>query len=152
MLLNKKIGLIIFCVWLNFGFSQVKVLDLSQVDSLMKIQSKPILVLLSTDWCSYCKVQKQLVQKNEKFNAKASTFYYVEFDAESNQTIIFNNKNFKSTNKKNRKQTHELALFLFENSKPVYPTWLLLDSEYKVKFKHHGFLKPKFLDELVEKI
>ena len=137
---------------MSFGFSQIKVNAINEIDSLLRIQPKPILVLLSTDWCSYCKVQKQLVQRNEKFKAKGSTFYYVEFDAESTDDIIFNGKMFKTSSKKNRKQPHELTFYLLENSKPIYPTWLLLDSGYNVLFKHQGFLKPKFLDELVEKI
>ena len=144
--------MVIFSFWMSFGFSQVKVNAISEIDSLLRIQPKPILVLLSTDWCSYCKVQKQLVQRNEKFKAKGSTFYYVEFDAESTDDIIFKGKMFKTSSKKNRKQTHELTFYLLGNSKPIYPTWLLLDSGYNVLFKHQGFLKPKFLDELVEKI
>ena len=152
MFLKQKILLVIFSFWMSCGFSQIKVNAINEIDSLLRIQPKPILVLLSTDWCSYCKVQKQLVQRNEKFKAKGSTFYYVEFDAESTDDIIFNGKMFKTSSKKNRKQTHELTFYLLENSKPIYPTWLLLDSEYNVLFKHQGFLKPKFLDELVEKI
>lgn len=149
MLFNKKILVILFCFWMNFSFSQVQVFSLNQIDSLMKINPKPILILLSTDWCSYCKVQKQLVQKSMLFKTKSTNFYYVEFDAESSETIIFKNQVFSNHSKKNRKQTHAVVLDLLGSKQPVYPTWLLLDTDYKIKFKHQGFLKPKFLDELI---
>lgn len=144
--------MVLFCIWMNFGFSQVQVFDINQIDSLMQLKAKPILMLLSTDWCSYCKVQKQLVQKSEVFKKQASNFYYSEFDAESFDVIIFNKTQFKSNNKKKRKTTHELAMALNGNNKPVYPMWILLDENYRILYKYSGFLKPKFLDELVEKI
>lgn len=144
--------MVLFCIWMNFGFSQVQVFNINQIDSLMQLKAKPILMLLSTDWCSYCKVQKQLVQKSEVFKKQASNFYYSEFDAESFDAIIFNKTQFKSNNKKKRKTTHELAMALNGNNKPVYPMWILLDENYRIIYKYSGFLKPKFLDELVEKI
>ncbi len=141
-----------FCFWTNLSFSQVEVYEINQVDSLMKINPKPILILFSTDWCSYCKVQKQLVQKSESFKAKSSNFFYVEFDAESLETITFKGKEFSNKTNKKRIQTHPLVSDLLESKQPVYPTWLLLNTDYKAKFKHQGFLKPKFLEELINKI
>lgn len=152
MLFNKKILLILFFFWMNLSFGQVPVFSMNQIDSLMKIESKPILILLSTDWCSYCKVQKQLVQKSLLFKTKSTNFYYVEFDAESAETITFKSQVFSNHTKKNRKQTHAVVFDLLGSKQPVYPTWLLLDADYKIKFKHQGFLKPKFLDELIQNI
>lgn len=147
-----KYWIFIFCFWMNVGFSQVQVFDINQIDSLMQLNPKPILMLVSTDWCSYCKVQKKLVQKNDTFKKQASNFYYVEFDAESFERVIFNKIQFNSNNKKKRKTRHEFTIALNGNNKPVYPMWIVLNEKYQIIYKRSGFLKPKFLDELINKI
>lgn len=136
----------------NLTFCQVKIYSINEVDSLLQIEPKPIVLLLSTNWCSYCKVQKQLVQKNEAFKSKSIKFYYVELDAESSENISFNGKYFQSKNHKNKTQTHPFIFYLLGNQKPVYPTWLILNYKFEIIYQHKGFLKPKFLTEFIEAI
>lgn len=126
--------------------------DISKVDSLMTQQAKPILILLSTDWCQYCRMQKNQIRKNESVLEKADLFYYVEFDAESDETIRFQNNDyaFKPTGKNTG--THELARALNGPGTLAFPTWVLLDRSYQVLFRHGGVLTPDQLIELLDVI
>ncbi|HLT87454.1 MAG TPA: thioredoxin family protein [Sphingobacterium sp.] len=132
--------------------AQIKPSAISKVDSLMALEPKPLLILLSTDWCQYCRMQKSQLRKNEDFLEKASLFYYVEFDAESKETIPFQGKDyaFKPTGKNTG--THELARALNGPGTLAFPTWVLLDRDYQVLFRHGGVLTPNQLKDLLDVI
>ncbi|MBD1423288.1 thioredoxin family protein [Sphingobacterium chuzhouense] len=132
--------------------AQIEPSVISKIDSLMAMESKPVLILLSTDWCQYCRMQKNQIRKNEDFLEKADLFYYVEFDAESDETISFQGKDyaFKPTGKNTG--THELARALNGPGTLAFPTWVLLDRNYQVLFRHGGVLPPDQLGELLNAI
>ncbi|TDQ75743.1 thioredoxin family protein [Sphingobacterium yanglingense] len=130
--------------------AQTKPTSITKVDSLLANEPKPVLILLSTDWCQYCQMQKQQVLKNKKFMEKSNLFYYVEFDAESKQTIRFQEKDYAYKPTGANIGTHELALTLNGPHKLAYPTWILLDKDYQVVFRHGGVLPPAQLEELLD--
>lgn len=129
--------------------AQINPVNIAKVDSLMKQKAKPLLVLLSTDWCQYCRMQKNQIQKNDDFAAKANVFYYIEFDAESKTNVLFQGRKyvFKPTGKNTG--THELAHALNGPGTLAFPTWILLDRNYQVLFRHGGVLSPDQLKELL---
>lgn len=148
-----------YIVWLgmmglftSFCNAQINPVDIEKVDSLMAQQAKPILILLSTDWCQYCRMQKKQLRKNKDFAKKADLFYYVEFDAESKGEISFQGRGytFKPTGKNTG--THELARTLNGPGTLAFPTWVLLDKNYQVLFRHGGVLTPNQLKELLDAI
>ncbi len=134
------------------SLSQTKSISIAHVDSLLTNEPKPVLILLSTDWCQYCQMQKQQVRKNKEFEKKSNLFYYVEFDAESKQTIRFQEKDYVYKPTGANIGTHELALALNGPRKLAYPTWVLLDQNYQVIFHHGGVLRPTQIDELINTI
>lgn len=144
----KFIYIIILTIFLSSGTAaQISPLAIDKVDSVMAQEARPILILLSTDWCKYCNMQKYQVQKNRNFRDKSSNFYYVEFDAESEQKIPFQQRDFEFSSSA---RTHELAIALNGTSKISFPTWVLLDTAYQVLYKHNGVLTPKHLDKLLQ--
>ena len=132
--------------------SQINPLQIKKVDSNMVSKAKPILILMSTDWCQYCKIQKKQIRKNVAFKNKVDSFYYVEFDAESQDSIVFNGFKYKSNTKRNRKSTHQLALNLSNSDKVIFPAWVLLDSTYKVVFRYNSLLYPEQLTKVLTTI
>lgn len=132
------------------SLSQIKPISIAHVDSLLTHDAKPVLVLLSTEWCQYCQMQKLQIRKNKKFLQKEHLFYYVEFDAESKNPIQFqgNEYVFKPTGA--NVGTHELAETLNGPNKLAFPTWILLDKNYKVLFRHGGVLRPQQINELLD--
>lgn len=132
------------------SLSQIKSISIAHVDSLLTSEPKPLLILLSTDWCQYCQMQKQQVRKNKTFKEKSNLFYYVEFDAESKQTIRFDEKDYTYKPTGANIGTHELALALNGPHRLAYPTWVLLDQNYQVIFRHAGVLPRAQLEELLD--
>ncbi|UMB61765.1 thioredoxin family protein [Lutibacter sp. A80] len=115
----------------------------------MMVEAKPILIFMSTDWCQYCKVQKKQLRKNKKFKNKLDDFYYVEFDGESTDNIVFNNYIFQSNTKRNRKSTHDLVFALNNSENISFPNWVLLDNKYQVVFRYGGLLYPEQVHDLL---
>ncbi|ERJ58579.1 TlpA family protein disulfide reductase [Sphingobacterium paucimobilis] len=132
------------------GLSQIKPVAIMSLDSVMIQAPKPVLILLSTDWCQYCQMQKQQVRKNKKFIEKGNLFHYIEFDAESKETIRFQGKDYVYKPTGANIGTHELAVTLNGPDRLAYPTWILLDKDYQVLFRHGGVLRPYQINELID--
>lgn len=132
------------------SLSQIKPISIAKVDSLLQHNPKPVLILLSTEWCQYCQMQKQQIRKNKKFLNNENLLHYVEFDAESKGTISFQGKDYVYKPTGANIGTHELALALNGPNKLVYPTWVLLDRNYQVLFRHAGVLRPTQVNDLLD--
>ncbi len=119
----------------------------------MNIQPKPILMLISTDWCNYCRMQQAQLQKNQDFIAAKDQFYYVELNAETKDSIKFNGTVYRYQNTGPSTGIHGLAVELANQKGGIaYPTWILLDQKYKILFKHPGLLPPQELKQLLNAI
>lgn len=140
--------IISFCAWLS-SHAQIISNPIETIDSLMTRQSKPILVLLSTDWCQYCAMQQQQIHKNKNFIKHSNEFYFVEFNAESKDKIQFQGKEYVYKPTGINIGTHELAFALNGSNKTSYPTWVLLDQQYQPIFRHNGLLNPQQIDEFL---
>jgi len=129
---------------------QLNMLSVSAADSAVQAAPRPVLVLLSTDWCKYCRMQKNQILKNKDFqNAAAALFYYVGFNAESKEDITFNGRRYRYKATGVSTGLHELAVALNGSDAIVFPTWVLLDEHYEVLFRHSGVLSPKQLKEML---
>ena len=142
---------ILICAW-QVTHAQISPIKMEKVDSLISLQPKPILVLLSTDWCQYCAMQKNQIGKNKKFTAKADLFYFVDFDSEQKEPVTFANKTYHFKPKGVNTGTHDLAIALNGSPKISYPSWVLLDHQYNPLFRHNGLLNPSQINELVKAI
>lgn len=151
-LVKGKITLIfLICMFASLRSpAQVTSWQFSQIDSLTNHAPKPLLILLSTDWCQYCLMQKHQLQKNKNFQKQDSLFYFVNFDAESKETIKFNGKDYQYKPNGAKTGTHELAIALNGANKLSFPTWLILDTQNQIVFRHNGLLLPKDITQMVE--
>ena len=134
------------------GYAQTTPIPIGQVDCCMAQEAKPILILLSTDWCKYCRMQKNQLLKNKNFQAKMDQFYYVEFDAESKGKVRFHRQEYVFKPTALSSGTHELAVALNGPGQLSFPTWILLDKEYRVLFRYQGVLSSRQLEKLLEAI
>lgn len=129
--------------------AQVKPVSLSDVDSLMAKEPKLVLILLTTNWCTYCHAQKRQIKKNKTFGTKSNLFYYVEFDAESKESIVFQGKEYHFQPTGIGTGIHELAPALLEPERLAFPTWILLDKNYYPLLQYSGILTTKALNKLM---
>jgi thioredoxin-related protein len=134
----------------TISFAQVTPLAISKLDSNMAASPKPVLMLLSTDWCKYCQLQKGVLGKHKEFQRRSDRYYFVGFDAESPNPEVFRGKQFKSRTTALSPGNHELAVALAGSEQIAFPMWILLDDRYDVLFRHSGVLSRQQISQLLE--
>lgn len=154
MSLVNRFGLVIILVFLlgSVATAQLKTVSIEDVDSLMLDKQKLILILLSTDWCKYCQMQKKQLENNKVFFNQSDNFYYVIFNAENKNSIVFNQQKFHYKPTGLSSGIHELAVALNGSENIAFPTWVLLDSKYQLLFRYNGVLKPLEIKELLNAV
>lgn len=153
MRFRESIFLLLTIALLSIGSycsAQVNSLPIIKVDSSMQVIAKPVLILLSTDWCKYCQMQKVQLRKNKRFQEKVKQIYYVEFNAEDKEEISFNGQSYHYKATGVETGIHELAVALNGKEGLSFPTWVLLDCKYQVLFRYSGVMSEKQLNEILE--
>ncbi|KPH12920.1 thiol:disulfide interchange protein [Chryseobacterium sp. ERMR1:04] len=134
--------------------SQIKTGTFYDVEIGQKDTPKPIIIHLYTDWCAVCKIESfQLNKDKDLVKMINNNFYFINFEAEKTKdTIHFQGKEFSYLPNGNS-GIHELALALSKNKKqPVYPLWIILDSNQKLIYYHEGEFKPEKMNQKLEEI
>jgi|SRR5690606_3129451 len=130
-------------------YAQTQSIAIAQLDSCMAAEPKPVLLLLSTDWCKYCQMQKSQLRKNKDFQHASDWFYYVPFDAESKENVSLRGQEYSFKPTGISTGMHELAVALNGSKQLSFPTWIILDKNYQLLFRHQGVLSNKQLSEVI---
>ncbi len=134
--------------------AQLKVNIFEDIDSLQKLQKRPLLVFIHADWCKYCQAMKSTTLKNvDAVNLINSNFYYLELNAEEEQSIKFNGHtySFKPNGKETGINTLAQQLGTIKGSLSL-PMLCFLDDAYHIKYQYTGFLNAKELSKLIQKL
>ena len=151
----KKISLIVFFLFLAFPvLGQMKMYSFSELESLNKIEPRPILVFVHTSWCKYCKMMENSTFKNqEAIQLLNNDFYFVSLNAEDQSDITFLNHTFKFKPTGKNTGVHELAVELATIDNTIaYPTIVGLASDYSILFQKHSYTNAKELITLLQKL
>ena len=121
----------------NFSIKKVEK-ALNQIEKLMVIQ-------LSTEWCVYCKMQdRQLKKDKEIIKLLQEKTFYLKLDAESKDTIRFNETVFSPSPYKNG--LHDFALAVIaEHQQPSFPLWVIFNKDHEIVYRQSGLVKAKEL-------
>lgn len=149
---NCFIILLFLFAWTGFG--QIKTHTFPEIETLNKTTPKPILVFVHTSWCKYCKMMENSTFKNQEvMQLLDDSFYFVSLDAEEQSDITFLNHTFKFKPSGKNTGTHELATELATiNNEIVYPTMVVLASDYSILFQKHSFTNAKELITILQKL
>ena len=136
------------------SFAQLKTYSFEQAELLSQEEPKPIVVFIHTSWCKFCHMMHNSTFKNEALvTLLNNNFYFVSFDAETKDTIKFNNYTFRFKPTGQNIGVHELATALATiNSQVSYPTVTVLASDNSILFQKHSFQNAKELLSILEKI
>ncbi len=110
-------------------------------------EPKPILIYFSTEWCSYCMLQKKQVQDNiQLLQLLNDQFYYLEVNAESNKNITFLNQIYYPKAENSKDKTHSFfEEFIQPHQQFSFPFWVLLSDKLIIEFYHSGLIKDQQL-------
>ena len=130
--------------WLNF----------EQLEDSLAVKPKKVLINFYADWCAYCKKMDKAAFKNgEVVSLLKGNYYSVKMDAESMDSIQFDNTIFinKELNKK-RNPTHEIPLLLGQrkNKNFALPLTIILDENFNIEARYFEYLSPKKLNKILE--
>ena len=151
---NKLFILLFLCCAIPAGFGQLHMVSFEQVDRLQNIEKRITIVFIQTDWCQFCHSMKNATLKNKEIIKELnSDFYFVNFNAEEKRTVVFNKTTFQFKPSGNNFGTHEIAIALGTINKQLnFPVLCVLNSENEIVFQHSGYLKPKELKLILEKL
>lgn len=128
----------------TFKKGSVKFYTLKEIEKLQKKKPKKILVNIYATFCNSCKVQNATTLKDTAIaNYINKNFYMINFDAESNDTIIFKGeKCFKTL-----ANGYPLNTFAFKvsNNRLQFPTIAVLDDKENTLDALNSFLSPQAL-------
>ncbi|WP_333852457.1 thioredoxin family protein [Epilithonimonas sp.] len=138
--------IITFILLMTFGILDSQELKTCSFQNLPEKSDKPILIYMKTSWCSICKIQIHQIERDSELkrllNEKVD---FIVFDAEkSNEKIKFFGKTYQYISNGNS-GIHELAMEISRNKKPLFPTWILIDSGEKVLFYQEGLIDHRIL-------
>ncbi|HNZ42729.1 MAG TPA: DUF255 domain-containing protein [Bacteroidales bacterium] len=130
----------------NLGL--VNWIDIKTAQELNKTNPKPILIDVYTDWCGWCKHMMKTTFSDQGLANYINTYFYpVRFNAETKDTVEFQEKKYANKNTGNR-SPNDLAVILLEG-KMSYPTLVFYNNNYKFKMLAPGYLKVKDIEPIL---
>lgn len=95
----RKIAISLLLLFVShFSFAQdnqVNWITFDQLDSVMKVQPRRIIVDIYTDWCGWCKVMDRKTYGDPQVADYINKHYYaIKFDGESKDPVVFNGRTF----------------------------------------------------------
>lgn len=141
-----------FSLFYFFAFNvigQTQPVTFEELKELQVKDSKPIAVLIMTNWCKYCHAMKNTMLKNKSISKLLSDKFYVVFlNAEEKKDIFFAGRRFKY-----KAGVHELARELTTiNGKISYPSFCILNNKNEIIYQKDGFLSPDAMMFILKKI
>ena len=134
--------------------AQIKEYSFTQVDSLLKVEQRNVVVYMHTKWCKYCQKMDQVTFKNDSVaNVLNQKFYFVNFDLEEQDEVIFKGHLYRFKPTGLRTGIHELAdKFSQFDDELAYPSICILDYNQEIIAKHNEYIGPDQLMSALKKL
>lgn len=117
-------------------------LSLEKAQELNKINPKPIMIDIYTDWCGWCKKMQYTTFADPQVAGYLNeNFYPVRFDAETRDTIKYLGQTYYNRSQGNN-PTHELT-FKFLPQSRSYPSIIFMNGEYQYSLLYPGYMDAK---------
>lgn len=140
--------------WSFFSFTKVNStekekinwLSLKEVNEKIKIEPKPVIIDLYTNWCYWCKVMDKKTYNNSKVISYINKhFYAVKLNAETKDTLIWKNKEYMydSGNKIN-----DFALYATQGQL-AFPNTIIFGNLESPPASIPGLIEPKEIEVIL---
>lgn len=152
-----KKTVVLFLLWIVVipsGFAQLKMHSFEEAEKLSIDSPKPNFIFIHTSWCEYCKLMEKTTFKNpEVIQLLNDSFYFISFDAESKNPIMFNKHTFQYKPNGLNTGIHELAATLGNIEGVIsYPSFVLLDTNQSILYQQNSYIDSKTLLILLKEI
>lgn len=136
------------------SFAQLKSHSFEQIDSLQKVEEKPIAVFIHTSWCKYCGLMRNTTLRNKHvIELLNQNYYFIDFDAEDKRAISFRNHSFTYKPTGNNTGVHQLATLLGTvNGSISYPVFCILNTNYEIVFQYNQYLSPQDMQHILAQL
>lgn len=124
--------------------------SLENLKDSLRSNPKPIMVFIYTDWCKFCKMQKNITfRKPNVVNSLSNNFYCIKLNAESDKELVFIGRKYKPSK---AGDYHSLAKFLgSKNGKLLFPTTVFYDPFSQSLERLQGLQTAKVFERLLNK-
>ena len=114
--------------------------SLQEAEAAKKLNNKPLIIDLYTDWCGWCKVMDKKTYSDKKVvEYLDEKFYAVKLDAETREDIKWAGKTFKFNPSY---KTNDIAMYLTQGNL-AFPTTVFIPSDGSAPQAIPGYLTPK---------
>jgi len=128
---------------------KIKWYSFEEAIELNKENPKKLFIDVYTGWCSWCKKMDATTFSNSVIVKYMNENYYpIKFDAESTETITFNDEEFINKNTSGRRSTHELAKTLLRG-KLSYPSYVFMNEKNEMITIVPGYLSAARLEPIL---
>ena len=126
----------------------VKWYTFAEAQALNKKQPKPFIIDIYTDWCGWCKQMMRTTYADPNLATYINTWFYpIKFNAEGQDTIIYNGEIYFNPSKAPR-STHQLAL-KFLGNKLTYPSTLFIGNNFQFQLNTSGYLDSRQIEPIL---
>lgn len=149
---NGLLAIIIVLSTLSMAYAQGEIAPLKQysineIRQLSAQKPKKLVIDVYTDWCTWCKKMDKTTYQNEGIIQQINEdFYFVKLNAETRDSIFFDNKIFTF---QNQYKANEFAVALL-NGQMSYPSTVFLDEKLGLLTVVPGYLTPKDLSPILK--
>lgn len=122
-------------------------MNMSELKQKMKLESKPALIDLYTNWCYWCKVMDKKTYTNAKVIAYIKDhFYPVKVDAETKEIIEWKNKLYSYNS---NYKVNDFTMYA-TSGQPGFPTTVIFTDDYSDPISIQGFLEPREMEPILK--
>ena len=129
------------------GKEKINWLTIEEANAKLKVESKPVIIDLYTNWCYWCKVMDKKTYNNSNVISYINeNFYAVKLNAESKDTVRWANKNF-IYNPHNK--VNDFALFA-TRGQLAFPNTIIFGDSNQEPASIPGFMEPKEIEVILK--
>lgn len=130
----------------------IRWMSLEKAQEQMATAPKKIFVDLYTDWCGWCKVMDQKSFRHPVIVELMNRYFYaVKFNAEKEDSLVFQGESFKLMQRQGRKPLHRWARKFGKTDQGLsYPTTVYFNEALQHLQTVPGYLEPHTMEKVLE--
>lgn len=138
---------------IQFSHAQLKYHNFESLDSLQKIEERPVVVFFHTDWCKFCLAMETNVFTSDSIiSALNEDFYFVSFNAEQKEPVTYKGEMYLFESNGVNTGTHQIAThYASDEGEVSYPAIVVLWKGKSI-FQRNSFMDEEELMDVLNRI